>query len=674
GDTYILQTGSGSSTCSGLTVDDFPSGSSGFNGNDRIYLRKNGSDLDYAPNPNHPDAGGSGSEFTGFSQVRSAAVTSPTLTYNSSEWTVSNTENCDDLSVAPFVPNANNIAITSNPSDVSCGTVTFSVSATASTGSIDTYVWRYSAPGDAGWNTVSSLNGTNGLTTSPAGNSSITISGNTAILQDYQFYVDIDASGSPSCVRASNAAQYSYNTRAFYRTAGNGDWNDPTIWEMSDTEGGVYIAACQYPTARNSSKATIQASHMIDLVDFDYELDEVLIEETAQLSLAANSELVINDGNPSGADLIVNGVLEDNGNSANGIDFKDDLSTWEIGALGRLIKTSSSSATRYRDQYEGGIATIPETASWVYRYTGNGDLSFANGNNLIDMYYPNLTLENISGSSYESSINSGNLNFSDFTMFGDDPVIIKGDFNIGGAGTDNINFSNIITDELVIVEGDLIITSGNTLRNTGTDAPTPGMGFEVRGNLLIDGTLDLDEGTLSGQGQLILSGNGLQIGLGDGTTVFVNELEMNAPTGGFFTDFSMVINSEARFLDGIYEINDGATTPADVEFSTNANATGMSNTSFVDGTVLKYGDVDFTFPIGDTDSDGNNFYQPLRMFNLPQTGGYEARYFAEENLNAGAYYDGESNNPLDFQEISNCDYWVFDKISGGDPQIGVNYT
>ncbi|MFT4770816.1 MAG: hypothetical protein ACI9D1_000841 [Cryomorphaceae bacterium] len=190
----------------------------------------------------------------------------------------------------------------------------------------------------------------------------------------------------------------------------------------------------------------------------------------------------------------------------------------------------------------------------------------------------------------------------------------------------------------------------------------------------MEGSLNFTASTIAGRGQLVLSGNDDQIGIGDGNVVSVNEFEINKPSGNFYTEFSLSVNREAQFIAGIYEIDDLASNPADVEFSSSATATGMSNASFVDGTVAKFGSVDFDFPIGDTDTNGSSFYQPLSMFDLPITGGYSARYYAEENPNAGLYYDGESNNPNDFQEIGNCDYWTFDKLSGGNPKFGVTYT
>ncbi|MFT7241420.1 MAG: hypothetical protein ACI83L_001775, partial [Cryomorphaceae bacterium] len=234
--------------------------------------------------------------------------------------------------------------------------------------------------------------------------------------------------------------------------------------------------------------------------------------------------------------------------------------------------------------------------------------------------------------------------------------------------------TNNVNSEPILVNGALIIQAGSTLTNNDVGGTDEGTGIEVKGDLTIEGSLNFTASTIAGRGQLVLSGNDDQIGIGDGNVVSVNEFEINKPSGNFYTEFSLSVNREAQFIAGIYEIDDLASNPADVEFSSSATATGMSNASFVDGTVAKFGSVDFDFPIGDTDTNGSSFYQPLSMFDLPITGGYSARYYAEENPNAGLYYDGESNNPNDFQEIGNCDYWTFDKLSGGNPKFGVTYT
>jgi len=674
GDTYILRLGSSPSTCTNFTPDQDLPLAPGFNGNDRIYLRKNGVDLDYAPNPNHPDAGGSGTSQPGFSQSRNASVTSPTTIYNPSEWTIGTTENCDDLGIPPFVPNAAEITINTQPVDVDCAAVTFSVNATANPGFAGSggFIWRYLEPGTDTWLPISDLNALSDFTVTGAGTSTISITGNTADLLNYQYYVDLGTSGSPQCRVYSNAAQYTYDSRSFYRAVQTGIWTNPSIWEMSNNESGPYVASCTYPLARNSEKVSITSPHFVTLNDYNLELDQLVIESGGELILTDDAGITLNDGNASGADLEISGTLNDGGSTGgNGVDFNPGA-TWSIASNGTIIKRSSSSVNNYRDNYDGGIANIQADANWIFRYDGSGEVSVS----AINMYYPNLF--------FETSDPGGYMFNGEFEVFkgGSGNTVVKGNLSIGSTGAGSVEvYMNNFNASPMLIEGDLIIGSGSTFSNdqVATVSQTDdGRGIEVRGDLLIDGILDFQSG-LSGEGVLLLSGTGDQLGNGSSSSVFVNELEINKSTGKFLVDFDLIVFAEARFLSGIYETNDLAsppTPPVELIFEDGTATSGMSNSSFVDGNVLKIGsDASFEFPIGDIDGLGNSFYQPLTMFDLPGVSSFRARYFAEAHPNAGDYYDGDSNSPDDFQEIGNCDFWRFQRVSGtNNPRFGVAYT
>lgn len=648
GDTYILRIGTGT-ICSGVTPDnDLPS-APGFNGDDIINLLKNGSILDHVPNPNIGK---------GFDQARKDDVSGPTTTYNSSEWIISNTENCDDLSIAPYIPGSNQITINDHPQDVDCDTLTFTVDASTSVSPNfvpSTYTWRCIAPGDDTWSLVSALNGSNGLTVTGSNTPTITITGNTSILTDYQFYVDMGAGGDDECRRYSNAAQYTFDTKALYRTVASGNWSDDSIWEMSDTEGSGYISVCQYPIDRTSDKIIIHNGHNINL-DVEIAVDWIDICTTCTLELAYNTKLTLLDGNAAGADLIVNGTLIDNGNQANGIEFLDDLSTWELGSQGTIIKTSSSYATRYRNAYHTGIASIPETATWIYRYTNTGILSFASSTDSITMHYPNLILENAIAGTFSSNINGTNVFLSTFTMAGTQPIVIKGDFDIGGNGTGNINFSNIITDtNPTFIGGQLSVRSGSTLRNTGTNAPAPGTGFEVQGDMDIEGTLDLSAGTGSNQGILKLSGDDM-IGIG-ANTIEVNHLIVDKNPGfAIYADMSVDVKSELSLTSGIFELAELTNT---IILPQGVVVNGGSNASHIDGFVSKSGSEDFLFPVGD-----EGYYQPIGVETMSEASTFRARYVADVHPEVGPYYDGNAGAYGILEELGHCDYWTLNRIAG----------
>src|SRR5690606_2724506 len=406
-------------------------------------------------------------------------------------------------------------------------TFTVDVTSTEASNLPTTYIWRYIAHGDLILSIVSTLGVSNGLTVTGVNTHTIIITGNTSLIFGYQFYVDMRTGDTDECRKFSNAANYTFDTKAFYRTVASGDWSNTGTWEMSDTEGGTYEPVCQYPIDRTSDKITIQDGHNIT---FDVELtaDWIEICETCTLSLDPNMELTMLDGNPGGPDLIVLGTLVDNGNQANGLKFNDNA-TWELGPEATLIKTSSSFASRYRDAYHNGISNIPSSANWIYRYTNNGTLDFANSATGKPMYYPNLILENTQPGIYASSVNSTNSNLSSFTITGGTLLTIKGNFEVGHVG--NIRFSNVNTHtEPVLVMGDLMVNAGSKLLNGGGIESDYVTGFEVRTDLNIEGTLDLSAGTDPTTSILILWGAEDMNGVGAGT-VLANHIIIDKDPG-----------------------------------------------------------------------------------------------------------------------------------------------
>ena len=549
-------------TCSGLTANwDYPA-APGINGNDRIYLYKdNGVTwVDYAPNPNYDGADSdNGPTLVGFTQKRNASAVAPSITYIATDWTVVNTQSCSHLGIGPYTVSAPSLTVNTSPSDVGCTqTITLSVSATATSpatiNSSGGYLWKFNDPvAMSGWDNVSEMAGSPynlPLTITGVGTNSITIIGSTAILQNFQFYVEVSTAGSPSCMKASNAAQYAYDTRKYYRTStATGNWSDKDKWEMS-SDNATWVAACNYPTSVNCDEITIRAAHTITL-DIDNAVDKLTIDNLGNLISSANSQLTLLNGQ-TGANFIINGTFEDGANSANSLSFGTNA-TWQIGAAASLIKTNNSSATIYRDNYETGIANITAAANWIYRYSGSA-LSFASSTTITGMHYPNLTLENIvNGNTYSSAPNATDINLSNFTLTGaNNPVIIKGNFNVGGSGPGNINFVNANTNGLVQVWKDLTIRAGSKLTNNAVPNITiKGAGLDVRGNLTVDGTLENNGGAATGL--LKFSANASDQTISGVASGIINLQDVtNANTGG-----SRVNVDKSMNIHGVLTLSDG---------------------------------------------------------------------------------------------------------------------
>lgn len=516
GGTAVVKIGSSGTDCTGFPYLD-RSGVSGFSGNTELDLYRESALIDAVLTPNE----------IGFSMIRNTATGAPSATYTIAQWVTNSTESCSNLGTTSFSITSL-LTIDSSPSDFTgcpAGSITFSVSATANPTPVSNYTWYYNdAATMSGWQTVSAGLGIAGNTPS------ITLPTAFANLQNYQFYCRVTKINGDTCAKYSNAAQFSYPTKPFYKAntliGFAGEWTTPASWLMSD-DNITYVAACAYPVASNSSSVLIPSNMGIKhSQNISFEIDQITIDAGAQLEIGtgnSQSRITILNGNVTGADLIVNGTLYDRAKSGYGI--KMDINgndvinpgegTWQLGSTGALIKTNQSSASEYRNMYYNGIVNIPAGANWIYRHNGDNllasPLNFASSNVATPMYYPNLTLENtINGNTISSAPNATNINLSDFTLTGaNNPVIIKGDFNVGGNGPGYVNFANANTSGLLQVMGNLTVKAGSKLSNDAAPNSINGLGIDLKGNLIVDGILD-NNGSGS-NGLLKLSGNSSQI-------------------------------------------------------------------------------------------------------------------------------------------------------------------
>jgi hypothetical protein len=512
---------------------------SGFNEDDEIRLRKNGVIIDVMNTPDN----------SGFNWRRSNIVAGPNPVYTAAEWSLreENDANVNTSNIGLFTGGGTNLSFTTHPADQTCS-LNMNVVAT---GSITNYQWKYYNPVSNAWENVTggAFPGTTVTGASGATASTLTITGNIAPYYNYQFYCEIN--NGTSCYNASNAAQWEYSTKAFYRAnSGAGDWTTAGSWLISDNIAGPWVAACTYPLASNSSAVIIPSGmKIIHATNQAIDIDKVTIDAGGELEVGILAGLNIFNGG-SNADLIVNGTLFDRTGSGTGNGIKLDHTgtvndaTWILGANATIIKTSSSSAGDYRDFYEAGIINMEPTAHWIYRYDNiaTTSIGFASANASNPMYYPNLTLENsVSGNHYRSSFNNTTPALSVFAMVSaGNPVVIKGNFDIGGSGPGTIGFLNINTHSPVSVLGNLIIRTGDTLRNDG-NATNNGTGLDVKGNLTVNGML-INNGAAAATGVLRFSGSNTQAVTGTGTIDLENVDIANSGAGGTGVDIQRDID------------------------------------------------------------------------------------------------------------------------------------
>src|SRR5690554_4590684 len=584
-------------TCSGLSVDFQTPGDWGINANDRIRLVKNGTVVDDVSTPNN----------TGYTIVRdiNPSGVAPSDVYPTVGWTTGSND-CSDLGFFTLPP-ATNIDVTS-PTDVSGCSLNMSV--TSTTPGV-TYSWKFNDPTTNTWLAVNSTN-LPGVTITGETTSNLSITRDLAFMEDFQFYCEVSESG---CSSASDAAQFNTDSRPIYRSVAgsNGVWSDYTNWEMS-FDYITYVPACTYPRDINSSEVIIQAGTYIrlDLTGTDdVTIDKVTIENTGTLEIEANAQLTVNNS-VAASDFIVNGTLFDRTNATNVMVFVTGA-TWELGANGTVIKSNESDVDFYRDVYEGGMANIPATADWIYRFNNDGDPTVGT----IDYFYPNLSFENTTTTAYSFG---GNFNsFNGSTGF----ATVKGNFDIGVTGSSTCLVSNAnFNVQPMLVYGNMHVDNGSGLVNYNTATTEFGTGFELKGDLLVNGTLSVLSGTtervfrFTGTTDQTVSGAGV---------IDLFKVTVNKATGNILLNRDLQVQNELVMAQGHIFTNTSllelglSTTQKGILNHTNDYVVGRMRRWF-DGTNL--GDQTGLYPMGYDDGGLKNRNTKIEFTTAPTDGGH----------------------------------------------------
>lgn len=391
-----------------------------------------------------------------------------------------------------------------------------------------------------------------------------------------------------------------WNSDDYYRSVQNGNWNNITTWESSPDN--ITWNPAIMPPSQYSRTITVRNPHTVT-INSNVGLDETIVEFGATLSWQSFNLTIYNG---PGVDLQVNGTFWDN--ATNNVTFSPSLAaSWALGPNATYIKSNNGSANNWRDNYNGGIATIPATATWYIRKISGNNPSVSS---VGGMHYPNLIIENNTAGNWTTPLSSA------FQGNSDRPII-KGHFDIGGAGSSTVTFrdSNSYVLEISIF-GNLIIRSGSTLTNEGT-------GFELFGNMLVDGSLTYNSSTSHAK-RIKFSGTGVQTISGTGTPNIFNMI-MNKPSGDLILNRSIKVDNNLQFNNPGGRIFSSAANLITIESA--ATVTTPNNSSFVHGPVRKLGDPAFTFPVGK-----NNDYQAIAMSAGPGGGG---GVFWSENFGTG---------------------------------------
>lgn len=379
-----------------------------------------------------------------------------------------------------------------------------------------------------------------------------------------------------------------------YQSAASGNWNALATWVTWN--GTAWAAAGATPTSANGA-ITILSTHTVT-VTAAVTVDQVTVNAGATLN--TSGAIILTVANGTGVDLQIDGTFGDA--SSGSVSF---TGTWQMGASGTLIKTTASASNAWQSAYQGGITNIPATANWIIRKIANANPPMSSTTPATGSVYPNLTIENSTANAW---IVPAASSFSGTTA----RVTVKGNLDIGGSGTSVVDFLSTNTfASPTLVQGNLIVRAGNSIRNYGT-------GFELQGDAIINGVIQYDNNDTRG---LTFSGSNYQSFSGTGWPYIYN-MTMNKSGGALTLARTITIDNSLTMTSGI--INSSLTNL--VVCNKNCTTSGASNSSYVEGPVRYLGLNAFRFPIGK-----NLDYKPTAI------SGYTATTtpFWTENFNNG---------------------------------------
>ena len=454
--------------------------------------------------------------------------------------------------------------------------------------------------------------------------------------------------------------------KRYYRSRNSGSWHNASTWERAqDPAFTVGLEnACTVPDFANSDTIIIRNGHTVNISVRDT-VDQLRVETGGKLVYNTGG-LFLND-HPNGADLYVEGTFVDNADASAAIRFLN-TAEWQIGANATVTKTNTSPVSDYRDRYRNGIADIPATANWIYRYIGIGSpVTLAE-----NMYYPNLFFENKTGSPYTwSNANTALTGAAGYAT-------VKGNFSVGITGTAPLTLlNNNIHTQPMLVLGNLNVGAGSALYNTSYNGLSDavhgyGTGYEVRGNVNADGDINLLEG--SGERIFKLSGGNLQTVSGTGR---IDLYKLSIDKSARYVSLQRNLHAQNELQMKAGDIHTGSNT---LELGLSVTQTGSLDytAGHVVGILKRWfaaqtntGNVSGLYPIGVA---GNDRFATVEYGSAPGTGGsLTTRFVSTAMGNAGLplpVIAAGSCAAFNVENTNSEGYW---QIDAGDGLAGGSY-
>ncbi len=333
-------------------------------------------------------------------------------------------------------------------------------------------------------------------------------------------------------------------TALYYRSLQSGYWKVASVWETADDVNfTVNVVTASIAPDFNSATILIRNGHTIT-IDQSLILDETIVEFNGTLIYGNYVTSVLSINNGAGVDLQVDGTLEDSGPF--NIGWTSSSASWALGSTGTIIRTRSTSATFWRDHYEGGMSMISPSSTWIIRKQGADNPSIS----AIASFYGNLKIENTTAAFWNATVVG-----SKFIGTSSAPVI-KGNMEVGTSSGFGVKFySQNSAVAPLLIKGNLLINSGSEFNLEDASTTTGASGVEIQGNLLVNGTLSYDLTDAADNNRTIKFSGLLNQTLSGTGNLYVYNLVNNKISGDLILNRAIDINNKLTLENGKLELN-----------------------------------------------------------------------------------------------------------------------
>jgi len=412
-----------------------------------------------------------------------------------------------------------------------------------------------------------------------------------------------------------------------YRTISSGNWSDVSIWETAndiDFSTGL-VSAVSIPDY-NSESIRIRANHSV-VIDQSITIDQTVVDYLGSLIYENTPSSIVSIQDGPGVDLLINGTFYDNGPFA--INWVNTQARWALGSAGTMVRTRSTSATHWRDYYQGGMSNIPPNSQWILRKIGADHPSITE----VNSFYGNLFIENHTYQFWDATVVGSKI-----TGTTSAPVI-KGNLIIGENSNEGIKFyTQNNANTLFRVEGNILIKEQSELRLEDATAHSGSSGIELLGDLIVNGIFSYDPTDAADNNRIVrFSGIKEQTISGNGSILLFN-LAVNKNVGKLQLAKSIEVNNKLFLTNGTFYLNKfqltmHLNTPAAIERTNGVIVSEeIDNSSRLRWNIGAETGV-FVFPFGDINSN----YIPLHIIPTEGDMGY---------VEIATYSTSSANMPL----------------------------